>query len=389
MKTKYFLSALLLSLTLIGCRTETENNTPNPDNTDTTAVKPAIITPDPIVFSFAFNGCNRVGWEVNKRNNPSMANHIPLDSVFSDMQRQLPKPSLFFNLGDIVRAEQTTTTDLNDQLAAWVKLNEVTNFVANSGIEMIAVPGNHELLQSVEVSPNNFHEYPLPGSTAIWSTYMSNFMPASRNTAPSNKGWENQFTFSFIKSNIGFVVMNTDTFNPSATGQTYGLEGQIPLSWITQEIANLQSNPTVDHIFVLGHRPYYVYSHKHQEFRANTGHGGLPEGKALWTAMNNAGVTALLSAHTHDYQRFQPNGKGVTQVIAGNAGSPGQSKFFGYSIIDIYKSGKVELRSRGYCVDIANYTGPALSKMSLRDHTILDTAGNSQPLIYPYTACNN
>lgn len=368
MKNYSFL-VLLTLLFAYGCADEVKNN-----NVKNNANNINVAT-DSVVFSFAFNGCNRVGWEVSSSDNPSMANHVALDSIFSDMQRQNPKPDLFFNLGDIVRAEQPDLQILDDQLSAWVKLPAVTNFVANSGIKMITVPGNHELLKSGKNKP----EYPLAGSTAVWSKYMSPFTPATRTIAPDSLGWQNQLTYSFTKHNIAFIVMNTDTYNPPVAPATEGEEGQIPLTWIEGQLKQFKKDSTIDHIFVLGHRSYYIYG------TPTTDHGGLPDGKALWDAMDAANAVAWLGAHTHDYNRYQDTAGGVTQIIAGNAGSPGDSAFFGYSQITVYSSGKIALESRGYCVEETIYKNPASHPMMTQDVSDLKWTGNTNPLTYPYT----
>ena len=346
------------------------DNTTKPSGGDDTSL---VVIKDSVVFSFAFTGCNRVGWESGAT--PSTANHIPLDSIFSDMQNLKRKPELFFNLGDIVRAEQPDVTVLDGQLDAWTQLLAVKNFDA-SGIKMIAVPGNHELLQSYEQGP----EYPLKGSTEVWSKYMSKYVPANASFATKKKNELNDLSFSFTQGTVGFIVLNTDTYNDPQDGQKFGFEGVAPIKWAISEIESLKANAAIKHIFVLGHRPYYIYGTP--EF----GHKGLPNGGTLWNALQENDVVAMLSAHTHDYYRYQHNNKGPTQVIAGNAGSPGSSKFFGYSLINVYKSGKTQLISRGYCVP-SDYKSAPTGNMQLRDSTYLSIDGNSNPLEYPYLGC--
>ncbi|MEP2937590.1 MAG: metallophosphoesterase family protein [Gilvibacter sp.] len=339
---------------------------------------------DPIVFSFAFTGCNRVGFDVHQSSNPSTANHVALDSIVLDMINQEITPDLFFNLGDIVRAEQTDTIDLATQLNAWVGLETVKK-LDSSGIKMVAVPGNHELLQSVEGPPKVYHEYPLEYSTDVFLEYMQDHLPKGRDTAPNALNLDNRLTFSFIKDSIGFVVINTDTYNPPATGKTYGEEGKFPINWINQKIVALNKDPGVKHVFALGHRPYFVNG---QVPAGN--HDGLPNAKSFWDTMSANNVVAYLAAHKHDYQRYQPNNAKTTQVTAGNAGSPnGAASFFGYSLINIYKSGKIQLISRGYCVP-NDYLKPNLaSRMKVRDSTFLKWTGNSNP-ISPYSVpCND
>lgn len=359
---KYILFALVLAATISSC---------------SEAVVKA--EADSVVFSFAFTGCNRVGFDVHQSNNPSTANHVALDSIVADMMRQDITPDLFFNLGDIVRAEQTDTIDLASQLNAWVGLKTVQKLDA-SGIKMVAVPGNHELLQSVEGPPKHYTEYPLEHSTDVFLEYMKNFLPAGRDTAPNANNLDNRLTFSFVQDSIGFIVINTDTYNPPTGTNSYGEEGKFPINWVNQKIVALNNDPGVKHIFTLGHRPYYVDGSV-----PSGNHDGLPNAKSYWDTMSKNNVIAYLAAHKHDYQRYQPGDTSTTQIIAGNAGSPnGMAKFFGYSQIHIYKSGKVQLISRGYCVP-SDYLKPNMSSsMKVRDSTYLKWDGNSNP-IPPYS----
>jgi 2',3'-cyclic-nucleotide 2'-phosphodiesterase (5'-nucleotidase family) len=335
---------------------------------------------DQVAFSFAFTGCNRVGW--GSGTTPSTANHVALDSIVYDMIRQENKPELFFNLGDIVRGEQTDTIDLASQLRNWTGLKTVKK-LDSSGIRMVAVPGNHELLQSVKDTNGVYHEYPLNLSTEVFIEYMSDYLPTNRDTAPDALNLDNRLTFSFIKDSIGFVVINTDTYNSPQGTNNYGSQGLFPIEWVNNKIVALNNDPSVKHIFALGHRSYYVNGSI-----PHGNHNGLPNAKSFWDTMNNnKKAVAYLSAHTHDYQRYQPSNTGITQVIAGNAGSPnGAARFFGYSQINIFESGKVQLVSRGYCVpkNPDDYRNPPLGNMKLQDSTFLSIEGNSNP-IAPYS----
>ena len=374
-----FSIVILFSFILISCKNDGGKTDVNDDSDVVVASK------DKIVYSFAFTGCNRVGWSVLRSQNPSMANHVALDSIFSDMMRQNPKPELFFNLGDIVRAEANVTDTLSDQLKAWLVDSAVVEFTRNSGIEMVALPGNHELLQSVDEGP----EYPLPGSTQVWLNYMSKFMPSDREIAPDTLSLDNRSSFSFVRDSIGFIVLNTDTYNPPATGQTYGKEGQFPQDWAIAKIEEFASDPAIKQIYAFGHRPYYI---KGSVPPPSDTHSGLPNAEPFWKAMSDNGVIAYLAAHKHDYQRYQHNNQNTTQIIAGNAGSkldhgvdPGG--FYGYSLIQIYASGKTRLITRGYCMpNRDDYLNPAAGPMKVRDTSWLNVTGNSNPLTYPYRA---
>jgi hypothetical protein len=330
-----------------------------------------VLTNDPVVYSFAFMGCNRV--DRGDSSNASTANVLALQNIFNDITALANKPSLFFLLGDVVLGE-TDTMDLHNQLSAWVAQYKDTKFskISTSGIEIVAVPGNHEMLDG--------SEKPLKGSADVWLRYMAPYMPADRKQIASTPNLDNRMTFSFVRNNVAFIVMNTDSYNPPTTQHHHGLEGIVPTDSILNMINSFKADKTIEHIFVLGHKPYYVSG------KSCTGHKGLPEGPVLWPAFNAAGVVAMLSAHEHDYQRWQlPADTGTYQIIAGNAGSQGEAKFFGYSVINILKSGKVQLVSRGFTKQKPYYRIPSPVNFTTRDSTILTWSKNGNP--YPnYTS---
>lgn len=380
MKTLYTLTILALIISFGSCKNDTKQ----------AAVESEItVTADSVLFSFSFMGCNRVDRGDVEDSVPSTANKYVLERIFSEMANSEEKPELFFFLGDLVLAE-TTTQNLNDQLKAWKSLYDSTSF-KNSGIELVAVPGNHEMLYAREVydpkkKKEEWKEFPLKGSTDIWLNYMKEYMPKGRDTVASSDTLDNRLSFSFVRNNVGFVVMNTDSYNPPTAKNPYGLEGMVPTQWIINKVNAYKADPTIEHVFVLGHKPYYV------DGQPNTGHHGIPEGPVLWPALENAGVVAMLSAHLHDYQRVQPInsalGGGTYQVIAGNGGSSGTAPFYGYSTISIMSSGAVVLNSVGFCKG-SPYTAPVSNKPTIsRDSVQLTWAQNPNVFSQPYNGCD-
>ena len=125
--------------------------------------------------------------------------------------------------------------------------------------------------------------------------------------------------------------------------------------------------------------------------KAETGHGGLPSGPELWPAFEAAGVTAMLSAHKHDYQRWQPNNKalggGTYQIIAGNGGSQGVTPFFGYSTISIMANGQVRLHSVGFCKGNPYYIPVPFHPTTIRDEVVLTWAKNKNTYTPSYQSC--
>lgn len=362
-------AALLLFLWLLAsCENNTVQTNPNANRPGSTQ--------DSVLFRFVFMGCNRV--DRHDSANPaatdaSTANKYVLQRIFSEISQLPRQPELFFFLGDLVLGEEDTIK-LDAQLSAWVALYRDTTFSAISatGIELVAVPGNHEMLFYKKVPGDPAHsEWPLAGATKVWMNYMAPFMPADRDRVLTDS-LDNQMTFAFTRHNVGFIVMNTDTYNPPTGNHPLGQEGMIPTQWITDKIAAYRKDPKIEHIFILGHKPCYV------DGQINTGHNGLPQGPTLWPIMNQYQVAAMLSAHVHDYQRVQPGNSGAYQIIAGNGGSSGPAEFFGYTLITVLKNGQIELQSIGF--DPGNpYYAPSSAPSTVRDKTILSRGNNANP----------
>jgi len=386
MKSFFILSLLTLLITVGSCDFKKSN-------IDLAVIQPKSEEKDIVVFSFAFLGCNRVEKGDVYDSIPSTANKYVLERIFDEVSAQSIKPEIFFFLGDMVLAA-TTKAKLNSQLKAWKTLYE-NDSISRSGIEMIAVPGNHELLYNKMVKvkkkgkKKKKHEkiqIPLAGSTDIWLKHMKPYMPADRDTVASSTKMDNRLTFAFVRENIGFVVMNTDSYNAPSKKHKYGKEGMIPTSWVIDKVKEFKADNSIEHIFVLGHRPYYINN------KTETGHSGLPAGPKLWPALEEARVVAMLSAHKHDYQRWQPINKelggGTYQIIAGNGGSEGAAPFFGYSTISIMASGNVKLTSVGFCKGDP-YTEPVpQNPTKLRDSVELTWAQNPNIFSPSYKKCD-
>ncbi|MDY8135799.1 metallophosphoesterase family protein [Aquimarina sp. 2201CG5-10] len=373
MKTNFFLILISMLLIVFSCN-------PTSKKKEESVYENSKTIKDSVLYSFAFVGCNRIqysDWHNDSATNASTANLSALKRIYNDMIDLKKKPSLFFFLGDLVLAE-SNTDNLDAQLEAWVKLYEDTSFsnISNSGIELVAVPGNHEMLYYKDYGVKGHDEWPLGGATKIWMKHMKSYMPKDRQHITGKDSLINQMTFSFTRNNVGFVVMNTDTYNPPTKENPYGLEGIIPTQWIINKIKEYRKDSNIDHVFVLGHKPYYVNG------KPETGHKGFPEGPILWPELQNSEVIAMLSAHVHDYERMQPEGKGTYQIIAGNAGSDGPAKFFGYSVINILNNGEVQLISRGFDKGKPYYKDVPNNLFKVRDSTILTWAKNKNPYEY-------
>ncbi len=389
MKIRHVLSVCILSIVFHSCKSNTDANTAT--DVATEVISEENIAEDTPIFSFSFMGCNRVNSGDAVDSIPSTANKYALQRIFKELTVTQDQPELFFFLGDLVLAE-TTLPNLDSQLKAWESLYKSDAF-SSSGIELVAVPGNHEMLYAKKVKTKHhkngkWKEFPLKGSTDIWLNYMKPYMPSGRVTAPSSDTMDNRLTFAFKRHNVGFIVMNSDTYNPDSPDNPHGLglEGQVPAQWVTDQVKAYKADASVEHIFVLAHRPYYV------DGKTETGHHGLPQGPELWPVFQENHVAALLSAHVHDYQRWQPIndnlGGGTYQIVAGNGGSEGAAPFFGYSTITVMKSGKLEFDSVGFCIGDP-YTAAVPENPTIsRDKITLTWAKNPMEFAQPYVGCD-
>jgi hypothetical protein len=217
MKNKFLLVFLI---TTIICSCNSKNK-----NSESLLIKHENSTKkniDSVAFSFTFLGCNRVDREDIASSNTSTANLSAIKRICTEIADLKRKPDLFFFLGDMVLAE-TDTVNLKKQLIAWKKLYADTTFstISEANIEMVAIPGNHEMLywHKYKNAPNH-EEWPLVGATQVWMKQMNEYMPKDRDYVQGKDSINNQMTFSFTRRNIGFVLMNTDTYNGATSKNT-------------------------------------------------------------------------------------------------------------------------------------------------------------------------
>lgn len=234
MKRLTYCLFVLLFIALNSCNTPTSKEENTTEEVSKTVEKET--TEPSILSSFVFVGCNRVDRhdkDKTEATNASTANLSALKRIYDDITTLEHQPELFFFLGDMVLAE-STLDNLNVQLAAWVELYKNPEFskISESGIELVAVPGNHEMLTYTDHGIPHHDEWPLKGATDIWMKYMSPYIPADCEHINGPDSLENRATFSFVRNNVGFVVMNTDTYNSPTKTNPYGLEGVIPVDWI-------------------------------------------------------------------------------------------------------------------------------------------------------------
>lgn len=379
----FYLSAFVL---IAGCSSDDHDTGPDNDPGDTVtsnAPTPSVVIlpehevhPDSVEFSFVFVGCNRVGYsqQFKPGTNASSANLHQLQRTWQEVSAMNPKPKYFFFLGDLVEAEANLDS-LYNQLPAWIAEYDDPNFspIKTSGIEMVAVPGNHEMLY---YDTHNDWEYPLTGATEVWNEYMDKYMPSAPLNRITTDSVANSQTYSFDHGSVHFIVMNTDTYNEDS------LIGQIPNGWIQQDIINARQNPNTRHIFLLGHKPSYV-GNSYGDTRENIDSTLTNQ---LWPVMKSNQVEAMLSAHNHQYCRSQPTDASY-QIIAGNGGSPytptisEERQFFGYSVIHVMKNGQVHLQSLGRSIPMNNILEPIPDsvKTTVRDAADISWGTHATP----------
>lgn len=324
------------------------------------------IHPDSVLFCFAFMGCNRIDWKdtANANTNASTANVPELQRSFNEIAQLKPRPDLFFFLGDLVLGLDQDPKKLAHQLSAWKKQQQDPAFsaLAKSGIKVIAIPGNHEML----FMDTPGYELPWKGALPAWMSVMTSYMPNGPIKRVGGPDSLNHLqTYSFDYKNTHFIMVNTDTYNPALK------IGIAPAAWINADIAAARNHKNTEHIFLLGHKPSYVdapITDPAEFLDTNITN-------AIWPVMEQYKAEGMLSAHSHQYYRTQPHAGKSYQVIAGNGGSvyekhlPKDHQFYGYSVIYILKNGKVMLRSMGRPVSKKDYLEsltPAI-KTTVRD----------------------
>jgi hypothetical protein len=312
---------------------------------------------DPISYSFVVVGCNRLDKaDTATSQNPSTANVVQLRQTFNDVAALQPVPSHFFFLGDLVMGYTKDTSKLGSELRAWKKVYESSSLPAK-GTRLVVTPGNHESLISKK------------SQKATWELedcWVRNMKPYIAGSNGPKKGGldslqtdQSRLNYSFDYKTSHFIVLNTD---PA------GREARVPVSWIKEDMAKAGKGKN---IFALSHKPAYSAPDEkgldeHLESR-----------DALWNIFEAGGCKAMLSAHNHLYYRSQPKGK-TWQIIAGNGGSPlakdviAEQSFYGFTVINVYKSGKVEAVSYGRPLPTGAYNSPiGDAKTTIRDKFIL------------------
>lgn len=320
------------------------------------ARSPTVPSLDSLETSFGFFGCNRIekdDWKSTKEQNPSSANVHQLEQTFRDLASIRPAPRFVFGGGDLVlgygndQGEETLS-----QLTAW-KTQFYQSPLAGK-TTMIPFPGNHELNKKVDKL-----KLPNPPTVAMWNQWYSGSGfrqmaangPAAQGSNPDRLlGDQRKLNYSFDAGSVHFIVLNTDTLTSEEDPETHqGRVGWIPAYWASADIIRAQKNPRIRSIFLLGHRNL-------TDPKTTTGDSPIAKepGQVLLNNIRiNSKVRAYVCAHVHawDLTNFGGTSK-AWQVIAGNGGSkleddwkPKDGTYFGFVVLNVYRSGKVVLRN--------------------------------------------
>jgi hypothetical protein len=319
---------------------------------DSTAPK---IDPNGVSYSFVTFGCNRVA-AGDTIGNVSTANVAQLNQTFTDIAALSPRPNMVFVTGDLVLGYTNDSTNLDKELKAWNQLWEASPAKA-AGIELIAIPGNHEI--------DNLAKVAVPSGERVWLRDMAPYITRGGNgPGVGVDGYttdQSKLSYSFDYKDAHFVTVSTDA---------PGKDWHVPTTWVASDLAAAKTRG-LKHIFVFGHKPAYAY--------AGVPTDGLvfdsTSRNIFWSSLVTNQVEAMFSAHNHVFWRGQPTGK-TYQVIAGNGGTaldatvdpsiPGTGTYFGYTLVQVLNSGRVIMKSYGRNVPTTNYTA-ATSAATLRD----------------------
>jgi len=356
-------------------------------------VEPRVAAPaDPVVYSFATWGCNRISFgDVSKVDFPSTANQPWLAQLMEDIQEaptvdpSLPgvPPHLFFTGDLVLNEENDNAVTLNKQLSAWTRFFEQQPLWRSQQNLAFLVLGNHEALYSTQIQPNVWREY-LPDTSVNLQTWIGDlrnaglFVPPDGSLAGVHKSAASSMdevtskleafgSYSIDVGDLHFVVLNTDTLNGHLDGEKPGI-GWVQLNWLEQDLTAAEKH--ADLIFVFGHKPAVAFPGSGDEAQPGDLHINDAQVQPFIDTLNrHPKVAAYICAHAHAWgvDRLVSSGiaKQTTQLIAGNGGSilqeswtPAGGTYFGPTIVKVYRSGRVVADSYGRSAPNPIYTPP-------------------------------
>jgi hypothetical protein len=329
----------------------------SPDNQDDDFSAP--LAANKIKYSFVFMGCNRVLKADKSADDPSTANLAQLERSFTEIAALQPRPKFVVFTGDLVLGLTPDLTELQHQLESWIDVYRNSDLGRDRKIRLIAMPGNHESLFGEKGS-----QVSNPGAEAVWLSAMQAFIAG--NNGPPAGGPDNlqtdqsELTYSFDFRDSHFVLINTDPFGAVAT---------VPLNWLHEDLVAAASDPDVKHTFVMGHKQAFSPADSNSEQALDSN----PDNRnQFWDELNSNGVGYYLVAHDHLWHFSEPVSpismlQHTVQIIAGNGGSKedpkweaaGKPFYYGFTLVQVLKNGKVVMKSYGRNFDTSNYLAPS------------------------------
>ncbi len=226
---------------------------------------------------------------------PAGVNLAAVGRIAADMRSQ--GVSLVLVGGDLIDGRGLNTSGLNDQYAAWFGAMAP---VYDAGIQVYAVPGNHEYWGDTAASCD-----------AAWAQSVTPNLPLPRADNPVFAGRE----YAFTHRNALFIGLDQNQFERGAAPFYY--RGNDVL-WVREQL-QARNADTHPHAFVFGHMPMFMTSFAWTDagFKANR--------EEAWDALGAFGVQIYFTGHSHLYARgtaTTADGRyAFRQMIAGSAGA--------------------------------------------------------------------
>ena len=291
---------------------------------------------DQVEFSFVVvGGCRMATHDTNTATNPSTANIVQMDRTLEEITHLDPKPKYVIFMGDEIYGYQDDGNKLAAMLEAW-RTHWEASPAAKDGIELIAVPGNHESQGPFDENGKR-HAY-LAAEQAfvrVLAPYIKGDNGPHAGGPDSLETDQSRLTYSFNYRDTHLVILNTDPV---------GQDSHVPVHWVEADLAQARKD-SMKHIFVIGHKPAFGFDGA----MGLAGENRTP----LWAAFEANHVEAMLASHFHVYSSFQPHHAKTWMVISGNGGSPLEDnlrpdqQYYGFTLVTVYNSGKVIAKSYG------------------------------------------
>lgn len=324
------------------------------------------------------------------KNMSGSATNIPqLQQNVADIAALPHKPDYSFILGDLVTAEPTFRDQgatLQAQLNAWIGVFQ--GFPNGGAINIVPLPGNHEMNLLVEPGPsqNTWYETPYSYSYSVWKAWTTtNYLFPFEANGPKPTGAnpdllvqdESRFTFSFDWGAVHILVINTDTLSTALDTNNHApYAGWIPINWITADLAAAQYNPKISTILVMGHRPIEPAAFDTSKDEPTILNTPYPLASRLAALLQKTPkVKAYFCSHLHAFTAFKlTDAPRVWQVVAGNGGAqpytnwkPTGNPFFGFAEVRIHQSGRLTVAAYGRTIPSPYFGGTPLVPAVLKE----------------------